>query len=57
MTVALTEERLEELNRQADMARAYGVEIENTIAPGELPQATAMLPEHYNQPCIQALQN
>ena len=29
MTVALTEERLEELNRQADMARAYDVEIEN----------------------------
>ena len=29
MTVALTEERLEELKRQADMARAYDVEIEN----------------------------
>ena len=29
ITVALTEERLEELNRQADMARAYDVEIEN----------------------------
>ena len=29
MTVALSEERLEELNRQADMARAYDVEIEN----------------------------
>ena len=29
MTVALTNERMEELNRQADMARAFGVQVEN----------------------------
>ena len=29
MTLALTSERLEELKRQSDMARAFGVEVEN----------------------------
>ncbi len=35
ITVALTEERLEELNRSAGMARAFGVEIEE-ISPTEV---------------------
>lgn len=35
ITVALTEERLEELRRQAAMARAFGVEIEE-ITPAEI---------------------
>ena len=35
ITVALTDERLEELSRSAGMARAFGVEIEE-ISPGEI---------------------
>ncbi|MGB7431749.1 MAG: FAD-dependent oxidoreductase, partial [Ahrensia sp.] len=35
ITVALTDERLEEINRQASMARAFGVEVEE-ITPQEV---------------------
>jgi 4-methylaminobutanoate oxidase (formaldehyde-forming) len=35
ITVALTEERLEEITRQASMARAFGVEVEE-ISPAEV---------------------
>ncbi|MDX2156695.1 MAG: FAD-dependent oxidoreductase [Hyphomicrobiaceae bacterium] len=42
MTVALTDERLEELKRGASMARAYGVEIES-IGPAEISRRHPLL--------------
>ncbi|MEM1102222.1 MAG: FAD-dependent oxidoreductase, partial [Pseudomonadota bacterium] len=42
ITVALTEERREEINRQAAMARAFGVEVEE-ISPAEVKEKYAHL--------------